>query len=338
MESQMESGKRLFVAGYDGGYSNAKLTYGWNDEGTITTEIYPATGFREETSTFLKRNNRDEVIVHVDGEKWSVFGPGKSQEREINSGYTQTSIYKALYLGALEKMSKVTKKIDILVTGLPASQARNPAVVKPLIALMEGVHKVNEDTEVVVHKVMVIAQGSGVINDVLNSIDDPDRLFRSNILVVDPGYYSVDYVVYEKGNMNARASNSSVEAVRSLITKINELMRDEIKTEPGLDTIEEAFRAGEMKIYMFGKEYELVPYVEKAKKLVCPRLLSQVRNDLSYMENGRVDEILLAGGGAKFYEDAVREAYPNARINVSEEPVASNSRGFFYYGLGEVES
>lgn len=334
----MKDAKKYFIAGYDGGYSNAKLTYGWSDQDKFVTEIFPATGIREQASTFLKRKNKDEVTVQVDGEKWAVFGPGKSQEREINSGYSKTPIYKALYLGALAKISKVTKEIDILVTGLPASQARNQAIVKPLIAMMQGVHKIDEDTEVVVRKVLVISQGSGVINDVLNSIDDPNRLFRSNILVVDPGYYSVDYVVYEKGNLNERASNSSVEAVRSLITTINELMRDEIQTEPGLDTIEEAFRANEKSIYLYGKEYDLIPYVEKAKKIVYPRLLSQVRNDLSFMSTDRVDEVLLAGGGANLYEGAVREAYPNARINISAEPVASNSRGFFFYGLGEVES
>jgi hypothetical protein len=41
----MESEKIVF-AGYDSGYSNAKLTYGWSDEDKITTEIYPATGYR----------------------------------------------------------------------------------------------------------------------------------------------------------------------------------------------------------------------------------------------------------------------------------------------------
>lgn len=332
----MATGKKLFVAGYDGGYSNAKLTYGWSDEETFTTEIYPAAGNREDSTTFLKRKNRDEVTVVIDGEKWSVFGSGKSQERETNSGYSTTPIYKALYLGALAKMSKVTTEIDILVTGLPASQARNQDIVKPLIEMMQGVHRIDETTEVIVRKVLVISQGSGVINDVLNSIEDPNRLFRSNILVVDPGYYSVDYVVYEKGNLNERASNSSVEAVRSLITTINELMREEVKTEPGLDTIEEAFRNKENVIYLYGKEHDLIPYIEKAKKLVYPRLLSQIRNDLSFMSTDRVDEVLLAGGGAHLYEAAVCQAYPNARVNVSEEPVASNSRGFYYYGLGEL--
>lgn len=333
----MDTGKKMFVVGFDGGYSNTKMTYGWSDEDKITTEIFPATGVRESSATFLKRRNVDATTVNVDGEKWTVFGPGKAQEREINSGYTQTKIYKALYLGALAKIGKASKVIDVLVTGLPASQARNQAIVKPLIALMEGVHKIDDETEVIVRKVIVESQGSGVINDVLNSIDDPNRLFKSNILVVDPGYYSVDYVTYEKGNLNHRASNSSVEAMRSMITTINELMQNETGTEPGMDTIEEAFRAGDKNIYLYGKSYDLVPYIEKAKKIVYPRLLSQIRNSLSFMDIDRVDEVLIAGGGAELYEDAVREAYPSARINVSSEPVASNSRGFFFYGLGEVE-
>jgi len=334
----MDTSGKQFVVGLDIGYSNLKMTYGFSDEPKFTTEIFPASGVRENSSTFLRRSTPDVVSVSVDGEKWNVFGPGKSHERETNSGYTQTAIYKALFLGALAKIAKVTKTVDVLVTGLPASQAQDQAVVKPLTTLMEGIHKLDGGSEVLIRKVLVQSQGAGVINDVLNSIADPNRLFKSNILVMDPGYYSVDYVTYEKGQFNPRASGSSVEAVRSFISSINRMMKTELQTEPGDDTIEQAFREGDTSIHLYGNAHDLTPYIERAKKDVAPRLMSQMRNSMSYMETARVDEVLLAGGGASLYEAAAREAFPNARINISDEPVASNSRGFFFYGMGELEA
>ena len=61
-------------------------------------------------------------MVHVDGEKCSVFGHQKCQERERNSSYAKP-LYKALYFGALAKTTQATKEMVILVTEPPVSQA-----------------------------------------------------------------------------------------------------------------------------------------------------------------------------------------------------------------------
>ena len=61
-------------------------------------------------------------MVHADGEKCSVFGHQKCQERERNSSYAK-SLYKALYFGALAKTTQATKEMVILVTEPPVSQA-----------------------------------------------------------------------------------------------------------------------------------------------------------------------------------------------------------------------
>lgn len=83
------------VAGGDGGYCNAKLTYGWNDHHTFTTEMCLATGIREETSTYHNEKTTIRSMVHVGGEKCSVLGHEKCPERKRNSGYAKP-LYKAL--------------------------------------------------------------------------------------------------------------------------------------------------------------------------------------------------------------------------------------------------
>ena len=95
-----------------------------------------------------------------------------------------------------------------------------------------------------------------MINDVSNAINKQHRLYRINVLVVDPSDYRVDYEVYgmyEKGHLNERASNNSLETVRSMIVTIDKLMLNEFQTAPGLDTLEEAFCTGEAIICRYGK-------------------------------------------------------------------------------------
>ena len=81
-------------------------------------------------------------------------------------------------------------------------------------------------------------------------------------------------------------------------------MRNEIQTAADLNTIEEVFCTGEKIIYLYGKKYDLVSHIEKAKKMVRLRLLAQIRAYLSCMSTQWVDEVLLAGESTNLYKDA----------------------------------
>lgn len=94
----MDTSGKKFVVGLDIGYSNLKVTYGFSDESKFTTEIFQPLGYGKTLRRFCAGALRTQSLLASMVKSGNVFGPGKSQERETNSGYTQTAIYKALFL------------------------------------------------------------------------------------------------------------------------------------------------------------------------------------------------------------------------------------------------
>jgi len=81
-------------------------------------------------------------------------------------------------------------------------------------------------------------------------------------------------------------------------------------------------------VQLYGAPIELKSYVEAAAKRTATVALTALKQSLRG-ERRPVDVVLLAGGGAKVYEDATREAFPRARLEMSDNPVLANVRGFW---------
>jgi plasmid segregation protein ParM len=88
--------------------------------------------------------------------------------------------------------------------------------------------------------------------------------------------------------------------------------------------IDDALRLGTPARF-FGKDFDLTPFLglgkEKARQFVSA-LASKVGvpND--------IDNILLSGGGASFFLEALQERFPRHQITFADEPVFANVRGF----------
>jgi plasmid segregation protein ParM len=60
-------------------------------------------------------------------------------------------------------------------------------------------------------------------------------------------------------------------------------------------------------------------------------VVEQLRESLR-REAGSIDVVILAGGGAPYYREAVLGAFEQSRVMMSEYPERANARGFFYFG------
>jgi hypothetical protein len=69
--------------------------------------------------------------------------------------------------------------------------------------------------------------------------------------------------------------------------------------------MEEAFCTGEAIICRYGKKYDLVSHIEKAKKTARLLLPAQIRSYLNCMSTQWIDEVLLADECTNLYYDAV---------------------------------
>lgn len=140
--------------------------------------------------------DRDTVIVDVEGIPYEV-GPqvelalGTQTVRILNKDYTSQREYLALLYGALQYMN--TPEIDWLVVGLPVSLLATKATV--LKFMLEGLHKTASCRSVYVNRVLVLAQPIGGLIDFASSCGDYEKLRHTNNLIIDAGFYTLDWVV-----------------------------------------------------------------------------------------------------------------------------------------------
>lgn len=326
------------IVSIDIGYSNVKIATGTVHNNDPTVEVYPAyaTTREEDEIQLVKRDRASEAVVYPEGNMWRVF-TDMPDSRELHNRYHTTEMYLALYYGGLLKATKGTNGvIDLLVTGLPVDIANHEQQRAELTARLTGTFKITPDNTVTVKRVIVLAQGVGVINDILNQdgmISD-EELGHSNILVVDPGFYSMDYVAFSRGDRLPNSSGTSLNATSVIIEHIVAILNEENPHEAKDDMqeiIEVALRNGQTRFFNGFRYVELEPFIQRVVSQVASEVVKELRKRTRAV--GPIHIIAAAGGGTRFYEKAIRDAFPQAKVLVSPNPVASNAIGFWHYGV-----
>jgi len=326
----------MFVLGLDIGYSNLKVAMGQKG-GDMATRILPAGAgsidlMPRQVGSGL---GTDFLQVQIGGNKWAAgVEPDRLQgwERELHKDYKSTDVYKALFYAAL--LISEQSVIDVLVTGLPVDQAMNDGQRKELAELLSGEHHITPKRTVTVKEVVVVPQPAGAYMDIVHSTTDEevlDAIQNGKTVVIDPGFYSVDWVALVEGEIHYRSSGTSLKAMSRLIQVANELILDDHGGAPGVEKIEKAIRGGKNSTYLFGQKLELDEYMSKASSTVSREALTSMRKTMR--EDGmNADVVLLAGGGASEYSEAAKELFPKSRIIETEASVLSNARGFWHCG------
>lgn len=325
----------MFVLGLDIGYSNLKLAMG-DKETRLVTKILPAGAGRLD---LMPRNmsagiGNDFLQVLINGEKWaSGVEPSRLQgwERELHSDYKSTDVYKALlYAGLLLSERSV---IDVLVTGLPVDQANNETQREELKQLILGEHQITPMQKVEVKEVVVVPQPAGAYMDAVTGTQDEDVLEaiqHGRTVVIDPGFYSVDWVSLVEGEIHYRSSGTSLKAMSRLLQVADEQIMEDFGGGPGVEVLERSIRTGKDPM-MFAQRVPLRKYLDSAAVTVSREALTSMRKTMR--EDGmNADIVLLAGGGASEYAEAAKELFPKSRIIESNDSVLSNARGFWHCG------
>jgi len=327
--------KSQFVVGLDIGYSNVKIAIGDAQSFEPSVQVYPAYATSEpETDLALAKKSEHEVKVYPNGNEWRVFS-NRVGHRELHDKYHSTEMYMALFYGALIKATAGRSNIiDMLVTGLPVRIANSQEEREQLSRQLSGTHEVSPGTFITVKEVGVLSQGVGIMNDVLNReglISDEDVEF-SNILVIDPGFYSMDYVMFARGDRKKEFSGSSLNATSVIIDEVVRLMESEHPEEgtQEAERIETALRNGEKTFNNGFRNVEIQPLVDK----ITPRIVGSVVAELLKRTRsvGPIHIIISAGGAATFYDSSIKDAFKQARVIQSPNPVASNAIGYWHYG------
>ncbi|CAM5558427.1 ParM/StbA family protein [Eoetvoesiella caeni] len=323
----------MFVFGLDIGYSNLKCAFGAKG-GKVTTKVLPVGAAPLDLlPQQVSGGSADVIQLIIDGEKW-VAGvePERLQgwDRELHADYPSTKAYLALFYAAL--LLSEEKTIDLLVTGLPVNQYKEPGRCEALIDRLKGEHTITPKRTVVVKEVKVVPQPTGAFLDVIHSVNDEELLetiSEGRTVVIDPGFFSVDWVLLNEGEVRMKTSGTSLKAMSVLLAEIDALIQQDHGAAPGLSRIEKAIRTKKSNLLLLGERISIGPYLTQASEKIAPNALIPMRQSLRE-EDLNADVVVLAGGGAAAYEAAAKEVFPRSRIVISDNSVLANARGFWH--------
>ena len=272
------------------------------------------------------------MYVSVDNERWAAGVPAgrlQSWERELHPEYPTTKTYKALFHAAL--LMAETESIDLVVTGLPVSQFHEPQRKSDLVQRLKGVHQVTPKRSITVRDVKVLPQPAGAYMDLVQTGGDLGLIEEGRVVVIDPGFFSVDWVALEAGEIRYSSSGTSLQAMSVLLETIDKLISEDHGDKVGMDRLEKAMRTGDLQVLLFGEKVDISPYLNAAMKKVAPVALTAMRQSMRD-ESINADLVLIAGGGAMAYKEAAKEIFSRSKIIVPEQSVLANVRGFWFYG------
>lgn len=283
--------------------------------------------------------NGETVVVEVGDNKFEV-GPAvetKLGTHDVSSvldeHYVGTDAYMALTLGAMNYMAKEMgddqDQIDMLVVGLPVStyESKKDALTEKMI----GTHSIAGNRLIHIKSVKVFPQPLGAFFNFMFSEEEADRLSIEDMsgqtnLVIDPGHFSFDWLLAKgmtpiapRSGATYRGMSAYIKAVADDIVKATGALHSLV-----LSGLESSFRDGKQ-YRLRGTPYDIEPHKAKAQSVITGAV-NELANSVG--DGTDIDNILLVGGGAEIYREAIEAKFPHNRILVSKEPVFANVVGF----------
>lgn len=321
--------ERVFL-GMDIGYSNLCLVFGGGMAAEPRSLVAPAgagpaSALPDAIGGERVDTGSDGWRVPINGDLWAAgVEPGRLQwsQRDLHADYTKSDSYRALFLAALTATGAA--RIEHLVTGLPVSHYR--AGHARLAAALRGTHRVG-GMAVSVENVTVLPQPAGSYVDFVSRLENLDLAERGLVLVIDVGFFSVDWLLVDGGEIRGAASGTSLLAMSMVLRGADELLRQRHGCQVGVERLERAVREGWPSFYAGGNRVSTRSLLEEAAALVAPRALAEMRQAMR--GERAVDGILLTGGGAALFAPHVAPFFPGIRIALPDAPVLANARGFW---------
>lgn len=308
------------VVGIDVGYSGTKIA---TAQGTY---VLPSAAGPIDLLPDRFGAADDTILVQIAGQTWAAgVEPTRFQRysRVLHSDYPRSEQYRALFLAGLVRSG--CRDVGVLVTGLPVSQYADKERVQDLKSLLTGRHQPTEKSEIKVQSVFVYPQPLGSWAEVVAT--EGEDFSRLRTLVLDPGYFSVDYTIIAGGELRQHSSGTSTQAMSALIDHISFAIRLSHGGSPAVDEIEKSLRTGETLTYR-GQGIDLVPIIKAVAADRIPAILDSVRSAIRH--EGDLDAVILTGGGASAYADSVRQTFQvgGTRVIIPASPATANARGF----------
>lgn len=335
-----------FVMGLDVGYGNVKAVYsaGGGPEHnlvlpSVAHEILDLQHYRDMSAT----GKTDQILVAVD-DRHFVVGPSASVfGRTLHDNYILTPQYRALVAGALHgafaELGDATDTVDAMVVGLPVyafsrlkDQLREQ-MLKPFVVPLPAPLRARfgaESLTVRIRSVRVMPQPVGAVTDWRTRTTTPIGS-QDIVTVCDPGYKTFDWFSMRGSVVVPELSGAFDGGVSELLKDVSvAITRQHPNALLDIQTIEEGLERKTLTMVGIGRiDFEpFRPIIGKGARVIVRRM-SDMLQRAQQEKKSRIDHLVLAGGGATYFEASVREVFADFPLTVLPRPVLSNARGFW---------
>lgn len=245
--------------------------------------------------------------------------------------YTKTNEYLALNYGALLSMG--LREIDHLVVGMPVHliNSRKEYVENALT----GKIWLNQKTSVTIKHVKAIPQPMGGFFQYLNQnkLLQSDEIYDARNLIIDPGYFTFDWVVTSGLSVNQALSGAVEGGMSEVLTRISKELEKDPQLNPtftrlnNLHVIDKGIVSNNL--ILNGHRVNIQNYLTTAQEYT-QNILNDMINKIG--SGTDIQNIILVGGPAPLFQQAIATRFTGRDIHVLTDPMYANVRGFQIIG------
>ena len=336
---------RQFIMGLDVGYGNTKAVYS-NESGVEHNLILPSVAHEildlDHYKDMAATGKTDQVLIEAEGRHF-VVGPSASVfGRTLHDNYILTPQYRALVAGALHtafaEIGDATDTLEAVVVGLPVYSysrlidALREQMLKPFLVptppALRG--RFGPSITVQARAVKVMPQPVGAVTDWRSRMATPIGA-QDIVTVCDPGYKTFDWFSMRGSVVVPELSGAFDGGVSELLKDVSvAITREHPNALLDIQTIEEGLERHTLTMVGIGRiDFEpFRPIIGKGARVMARRMADMLQR-VQQEKKTRIDHLVLAGGGAEFFEASVREVFSGFPLTVLPRPVLSNARGFW---------
>lgn len=334
----------LVVRACDVGYGHVKFTDGRDAfSGDIRCESFPSQapaaldyglgatgGVVERPDTFVVSVNQRRYEV---GRAVSFNMAGNAETEMLDPEFALSDGYLARLYGALSYMlpGLTDARIDFLVLGLPLNTYSRYG--QTLSHRCKGEHCVAGDAPISIGECFVYPQPLGSYAAYLSEQMSTGKLEgMPTALVVDPGYNTIDWFVCRGMTPNQSACGAAMLGMSGVLKRVAHSVIDATQSNAPIASVVRSIDQAwiqDKPFRMFGKPVDLAAHLAAGEPII-EDAAQAVKNAVGV--GNEIDVILLGGGGAHLYRDALQRRFPQHDIVLLDQPAFGNVRGFQLLG------
>lgn len=150
--------------------------------------------------------------------------------------------------------------------------------------------------------------------------------------IIDIGQQTSDLMFIDNGDVSDDYSDGSEIAMLTVLGSAARAIQKQFGNEITIQDLEKCITSGNYQIKIGTGQINAQPFINDAAVRSADSLISKIKG-LWGEKIGRIDTIILTGGGGAFFETTFKDAFNerNRNIVVPDEPRLANIKGFFAY-------